>query len=125
MNDTKTLTTTDGLQLHYRCWKPELPARAEVFLIHGYNEHIGRYEHVAAAMNAAGFRFHAMDLRGHGTSEGLRGHTPSWDQFLGDVNLLLDQGESDLPSFLYGHSMGGGIVLSYALQTNRGLKGVI
>ncbi len=125
MNETKSRTASDGLQLHYRCWEPEHPARAEVFFIHGYNEHIGRYEHVAAAMSAAGFRFHAMDLRGHGSSEGPRGHTPSWDQFMRDVDLLLDQGESDLPSFIYGHSMGGGIVLSYAIQTEREIKGVI
>jgi len=48
MNETKSRTASDGLQLHYRCWEPEHPARAEVFFIHGYNEHIGRYEHVAA-----------------------------------------------------------------------------
>ena len=61
----------------------------------------------------------AVDLRGHGQSEGKRGHTPSHDMLLDDVEELLMHARAeynDIPLFLYGHSLGGNIVTNYVLK---------
>ena len=54
---------------YVRTWPIDDPARLEV-LVHGYGEHIGRYEHVAAALNARGSAVVGPDHRGHGQSPG-------------------------------------------------------
>ena len=47
--------------------------KAVVCLVHGLGEHTGRYAHVAAALNDAGYAVLGVDLRGHGKSGGPRG----------------------------------------------------
>ncbi|NOZ00068.1 MAG: alpha/beta hydrolase [Chloroflexi bacterium] len=120
--------TNDGLNLFARSWTPERQPKAAVCLVHGHGEHIGRYAHVAAALNEAGYALLGFDLRGHGQSDGTRGHTPSYDALLDDITTFLAQAEErypGLPRFLYGHSMGGNLVLNYALRRKTDLKGVI
>ena len=77
-----------GLLLQTRAWLPrdtaKLP-RALVFLVHGYGEHLGRYEHVAAALTGLGFAVFGVDHQGHGASEGDRAHVGRFDHFAEDV----------------------------------------
>jgi len=54
-----------GVEMFYDVYAVEKP-RAIIQLQHGIGEHAGRYVHVAAAFNAAGFTVYAMDGRGHG-----------------------------------------------------------
>ncbi|OQY34723.1 MAG: lysophospholipase [Anaerolineaceae bacterium 4572_5.1] len=120
--------TNDGLNLYAFSWTPEKAPKALICLVHGHGEHIERYAHVAAAMNEAGYALMGFDHRGHGQSEGARGHTPSYDALLDDISAFLTQAEErypNLPRFLYGHSMGGNLVLNYALRRKPTLKGVI
>jgi alpha-beta hydrolase superfamily lysophospholipase len=122
------LKSKDGIDLFVRGWEPENKPKATVALIHGHGEHVGRYEHVAKAMTDAGYVFAGFDLRGHGKSSGIRGHFPSWEAVMQDIRdffVFLTQRYPDLPQFLYGHSLGGLIVLTYALKNKTGLKGVI
>jgi alpha-beta hydrolase superfamily lysophospholipase len=122
------LKSKDGIDLFVRGWEPENKPKAIVALIHGLGEHTGRYQHVARAMTDAGYVFAGFDLRGHGKSGGIRGHFPSWDAVLEDIKdffIFLTQRYPNLPQFLYGHSLGGLIVLTYALKKKKGLKGVI
>ena len=65
------LTTADGVLLHMRTW-PRSDARGSVLIVHGLGEHIGRYEHVAAHLNAWGWNVVGYDQRGHGASAGAR-----------------------------------------------------
>ena len=72
--------------------------------------------------------FLAFDLRGHGKSEGKRGHTPSYNQLMNDMEEVLKEVQNkypDLPCFLYGHSMGGNLVLNYLIRKKPKLKGAI
>jgi acylglycerol lipase len=120
--------TSDGLQVFGQLWQPEVPARAVVCLVHGLGEHSGRYTHVAAALTEAGFGMLGFDLRGHGQSQGQRGHTPSWGILLDDIAQALEQGRErfgDCPQFLYGHSLGGTLVLNYGVRARPNLAGVI
>jgi alpha-beta hydrolase superfamily lysophospholipase len=122
------LKSKDGIDLFVRGWEPDAKPKAVIALVHGHGEHVGRYQHVAKAMTDAGYVFAGFDLRGHGRSGGIRGHFPSWDAVMQDIKdffAFLTTRYPDLPQFLYGHSLGGLIVLTYALKNKKGLKGVI
>jgi acylglycerol lipase len=118
----------DGIQLYFQGWQPEIPPKAVICLVHGLGDHSGRYAHVAAALNDAGYAMLGFDLRGHGKSGGPRGHTPSYDTLIDDIGRLLAEAAvryPDLPRFLYGHSLGGNLVLNYALRRKPQIAGVV
>lgn len=121
------LKTKDGLDLFIQNWTvPE--SKAILVLTHGYNDHSGRFAHVGQALNVAGYSLYAYDLRGHGQSQGQRGHTPGFNYFLDDLELVIAHARQDAPGhklFLYGHSMGGNIALNFAIRRPVGLSGVI
>lgn len=129
MNHFETsLKTDDGLELFAQGWEPERAPQAVVCLVHGLGEHSGRYAHLGRHLCQEGFALQAFDLRGHGRSEGLRGHTPSFQAFMKDIDLLLDAVQDrypGLPRFLYGHSLGGVLVLNYLLRRKPDLAGVV
>ena len=123
-----TRQSPDKLQLYFQGWEPETSPRAVVCLVHGLGELTGRYAHVAAALIDAGYAVLGCDLRGHGKSGGPRGHTPSYDTLMDDTGCLLDEAAerySDKPRFLYGHSLGGNLVLNYTLKRKPQLAGVV
>jgi len=118
----------DGIDFFVRGWQPDHRPKALIALVHGLGEHTGRYEHVAKAMTDAGYAFAGFDLRGHGKSSGIRGHFPSLEAVMQDIKdffIFLTQRYPDIPQFLYGHSLGGLLVLTYVLKNKTGLKGVI
>ena len=87
-----------GVQFYFQGWQPETPPKAVVCLVHGLGEHSGRYAHVAAALNDAGYALLGFDLRGHGKSGGPRGHTPSYEALMDDIGRLLDEAASAIPA---------------------------
>ena len=119
----------DGLELFAQVWEPQVVSpRAVVCLVHGVGEHSSRYAHVAEAFGKEGFVLFGFDQRGHGRSGGLRGHITSIEDFLQDIDLLLEQARlryPGLPIILYGHSLGGILVLHYSLKRKPDIKGVI
>lgn len=122
------LTTRDGLALHYHTWTPPTAPRALVFIVHGIGEHGFRYDHVGRAMAQAGYLVVAPDHRGHGRSDGERTYFASFDQPVADLRQLYEvfiRQHRGLPVFLYGHSMGSGIALKYALTYQSELRGLI
>lgn len=119
------IAANDGLRLYWQAWEPDNPARSVVCLLHGIGEHAGRYAHIADALVTANIALHAIDLRGHGQSEGPRGHTPSLEQWLDDADHLLERAGVDKPRFLYGHSLGGSLAIIHALHRLPTLSGVI
>jgi alpha-beta hydrolase superfamily lysophospholipase len=110
---------TDRGQLSTRLWEAEAEAsRGVVGIVHGLGEHSGRYEHVAAALTRVGYTVLAFDLPGHGRSPGRRGHA-SFAGLLSDVRRLADEvvvRAGDAPAILYGHSLGGALVLTHAIR---------
>ena len=115
---TIQLLTHDDLTLHGAIYAP-MDSKALVVLIHGMGEHFGRYAHVAEFFTQNGYAFAGMDLRGHGRSQGKRGHTPSYEHLMNDIELLISTIQVDfpeLPLFIYGHSMGGNLVLNALIR---------
>ncbi len=119
------LDSTGGVRLFYR-HVPVENAKAVVALVHGFAEHSGRYEHVTSALNEADIAVTAIDLRGHGNSEGRRGHINRFQDYLDDLGALVDFAQNehpDLPLFIVGHSMGGLVVASYVASDPEGVSG--
>ena len=123
-----TLAGSTG-RLYWRAWKPAMgPARALIVLAHGYAEHIGRYEHVAAYFVARGYAFYAFDQVGHGKSEGKRGHVNAFADYLADLKRFIafaQEREPGQPTFLLGHSMGGLVSLAFGERQPAELRGII
>lgn len=108
-------TTDDGLKLHTRHWPATAPARGQLLIVHGLGEHIDRYAHVAAALNAAGWDVHGWDHRGHGRSEGRKGDIADHDALLRDTARVIDAvRRPGTPFVLLGHSLGGLIAARFA-----------
>jgi alpha-beta hydrolase superfamily lysophospholipase len=116
---TTTLNTADGLSLHIRRWKAEdVPHRWTFVVVHGLGEHGGRYQHLAQWFVPHGATVYAMDHRGHGRSGGQRGHAPSMNALLDDIDAVVvhARSESGGPVVLIGHSFGGLLAIAYALK---------
>jgi alpha-beta hydrolase superfamily lysophospholipase len=123
-----TLVTEDGLHLFTQHWDPEGEVRAVVALVHGYGEHCGRYGHVAQAMTRAGAAVYAYDQRGYGRSDGTRAYVESFDVYNDDLERFLayvDERSPDVPLYLFGHSMGGLVVLRHALTRSLAASGLV
>ena len=102
--------------------------KAVVVLVHGMGEHSGRYNHVAKKLNDNDFSVIALDHFGHGKTEGKRGHNPSFEAVLESVTKTIEKATEIFPQkpvFLYGHSMGGNVVVNYVIRKKQVLKGVI
>jgi len=121
-------TTNDNVKIFGQEWKPEGKQKAAIALIHGLGEHSGRYEPVAEVFTKAGYSLTAFDLRGHGKSGGVRGHSPSYQAIMDDISHNINLAKEHfpgLPVFLYGHSLGGNLGLYYCLTQKPDLKGAI
>lgn len=118
---------TEG-SVFFRIWKPDVLPRAVICLIHGLGDHSGCFLHFAEYFTEAGYAVAAVDLYGNGRSEGERGDVPAYPVFLNEVDALLEKARALFPGrplFLYGHSMGGGIVLHFALRRRPAVSGVV
>src|SRR3990167_4841751 len=114
-----TLTTADGLTLHLQSGPAAAaPVRGTVLIVHGLGEHIGRYAHVMAHLAAQGWATLGYDHRGHGRSGGPRGGLATDLSLLSDLGAVIAHARPSHPGplLLLGHSMGGLVVSSPALD---------
>ena len=128
-HDEGFFSSWDGARLLWQSWQAQAP-RGRVLLMHGYGEHSGRYEHVAVGLARAGYDVMAIDARGHGRSEGPRGHVARYDDYVADLDAARAQlvgrwGESHGPLFVLGHSNGGLITLRYALRAPKDVRAFV
>lgn len=118
-----------GEELVARAWRPRAETRAAVIAVHGFGDHSGRYGHLLESLVPRGVAVHAFDLRGHGRSPGRRGHIETWAHYREDLHAFVrrtarEEGP-ERPLFLLGNSLGGLVVLEYAIHHPEGLAGVI
>lgn len=115
----------DGLELVCETWRPDGEPRARVLLVHGFGEHKGRHRELARELATAGFAVHLFDLRGHGESDGRRGHVDRFAEYRSDVARVAGEVAPgpEPPLVLLGHSLGGLIALDAALCHPERLTG--
>jgi alpha-beta hydrolase superfamily lysophospholipase len=128
MNEGTFDSTTGGLKIFYRSWRPTGKPRAVVAICHGFNAHSGPYSWVAEQLIAHGFAVYALDLRGRGKSDGERFFVQDLYEYVSDVGMLISLAKSrepGVPVFLFGHSAGGVVSCIYALDHHGQLAGLI
>jgi len=118
MQESGFLPADDGAKLYWQGVRPESETRGLVLISHGLGEHIARYDHLAAFLAEKKFAVFGPDHRGHGRSDGRRGHVLAFDRYLRDFKIFRDDTVARFPGqkiFLLGHSLGGLIAVHYAL----------
>ena len=100
-----------------------------VVLVHGMGEHSGRYtSFVIPKLIENNLAVITYDQFGHGKTEGKKGHNPGYSYLLDSLEIIIKKAQelySSLPMFLYGHSMGGNVVINYTLKRKHNFKGVV
>lgn len=107
---------------------PQAQARYVAVLAHGAAEHIGRYEHVAAALHRHGAAVTGSDHLGHGRSGGERMAIADFEDVVDDLHRVVEHAGAShpgLPRVLIGHSMGGMIAARYAQLHGAGLAALV
>ena len=125
---TYTLSANDGAELYLYLKEPAGTARGVLCLVHGLGDYSGCFSYLIDYFSKASFAVLAIDLHGNGASSGVRGHIANIETLYDDVEVLVGQAKEKypaLPVFLYGHSLGGNLVLNYALKRKPELSGVI
>ena len=127
-HDSKTFEGVGGVSLFRQVWRPPGAVRAVLINIHGLGDHSGLYPTLVDHFPNRGITIHAMDLRGNGRSGGQRAYVERWEEYREDLHRfvgLVREEEPRGPLFLLGNSLGGLIVLEYAMRYPDGLRGVI
>ena len=109
-------TGCKGLNLYYQCWLPEADPKAILLVVHGWAEHSGRYVNLANHFVPKGYAICALDQRGHGKSEGMRGYVERFSDYLDDIETFIQivkNEYADRNIFLVGHSMGATVATAY------------
>jgi len=122
-----------GQIIFTQSWTPAAPdhsIKGLLVLIHGLNEHSGRYAQFAIQLNSQGYGVFGMDWIGHGGSDGLHGYVQALDHVVSDVKEYYRRVAAEypgIPCFLFGHSTGGAIALKVASQPDmeKELQGVV
>lgn len=117
-----------GEELFYQIWRPDDSALATLVIVHGFSDHCNRYMNLVKGLVPRNMVICSFDQRGHGHSPGSRGHIDSFSEYREDLRLFMQfvvSKEPENPLFLFGHSMGGLIVLDYGLHYPQGLNGII
>ena len=117
-----------GRRLYCRSWCPPSPQGAPLLFVHGFGEHSGRYQAMASWFAEKGRSVHAYDQMGHGLSSGARGHVTQFDDYLDDVEFMLQRVASSVDDplpILIGHSLGGLVVAALACERRPAISRLV
>ena len=123
--ETSSVTGRHGNAIVYDVHRTDTEPVGVVVIAHGLGEHAGRYHHVAKKLTDVGYVVVAPDHAGHGRSGGKRLGVTDFSDFAADLDTVISAVDVHGPRFLLGHSMGGAIALSYALDHQARLAGLI
>ena len=118
----------DNKNIYAQSWEPDHHPYAVINIIHAFGEHSGRYQKWAGLFVEKGMAVLASDLIGHGKSYGKRGYIKNYQVLLDQIDLQLQKSAEifpDAPRILYGHSMGGNLVINYAMSKDPPISALI
>ena len=127
-HETFERKSSDGTKLFFQTWRPNQEPRGVICMVHGLGEHLGRYAHWADMFTQSNYALIGYDLRGHGKSEGQRGHVLTFEEYVNDTDLLIQETEQrypGIPRYLYGHSLGAIIAILYILRRKPQFSGAV
>lgn len=127
-----SLKSVSGKALRVYVWPVENP-KAVVQLVHGMAEHMGRYDRLALALNAAGYAVIGNDHLGHGPAAdrgelGYFGPRDGWDHLIEDMHQVTQYAKKRFPGVKYvllGHSMGSFCTREYLIRYGGELDGCV
>ena len=115
---TRTVAAEDGKLLFTVHYKADAPS-GTVVLLHGFSENAEKYREFIYYLLREGLSVLTFDQRGHGRSyrsaaAGIS-HIDRFDQYVSDLEALLEAWENSLfaPLYLFAHSMGGAVAMLY------------
>ncbi|KAA8515309.1 hypothetical protein F0562_018461 [Nyssa sinensis] len=134
IKSTKSFYTSPrGLTLFTRSWLPlSSPPRGIICMVHGYGNDVSwTFQATPIFLAQNGFACFALDLQGHGQSQGLKAFVPNVDLVVDDCLAFFDSVINqnpqfqNRPTFLYGESMGGAICLLIHFRNPKSFNGAI
>lgn len=136
MEKTFYFTSSTGKKLYAKKWQNEEieKYRGVIQLVHGMEEHIGRYEDFAKLLMSQGYIVVGHDHLGHGNSVenkedlGYFAKEDGWEHLVEDIHILQNEVAKeypDLPYIIFGHSMGSLVTRTYLTKYQDNLAGVI
>ncbi len=123
----EVLTDRKYRKIHTQSWVPETP-HCQLVLVHGFAEHMRKYNDFARQLALKGVMVHMMDLPGHGMSEGERGHINDFTELTDNLDWFFcnnPRHRTDIPTFLFGHSMGALISSLFCIHYHPDIRGMI
>lgn len=125
----KFARSPNGRLYFYQQWIPQ-NARALVIFVHDLGDHIGRYGHLTSRLTQLGFAFALYDQRGHGRSEGPRGHAGRFADLVNDLAGFVRFSRQALPDgtiplFIVGYGLGALVGLNYLLVNAAQVSGFV
>jgi len=129
MNTRLQFTTGDGLSLHYKAWNGQGASRALV-LLHRGHEHADRWDTVIPGLTMPDTAIYAWEARGHGQSEGRRGHAPGFMQYVRDLDTFfrhLQKTHGVIPerTVVVAHSVGGVVAAAWVHDFAPRIAGLV
>lgn len=127
MREESIIKTSDGIDIFCKKDIPDNPV-AVIVIVHGFAEHLARYEYFVQKLNENQIACYRFDNRGHGKSGGLMLHVESYNDYINDADLIVQKAKDEfpnLPLFMFGHSMGGFITAIYGEKFKDRLDGQI
>ncbi|XP_009780674.1 caffeoylshikimate esterase-like [Nicotiana tabacum] len=137
IKSTKSFFTSPrGLSLFTKSWLPKNISspnyKGIIFMVHGYGNDISWiFQETPIFLAKNGFACFALDIEGHGLSQGIKSYVPNINLVVDDcisyfISILTKNSEfQNLPKFLFGESMGGAISLLIHFRNNIMLNGAI
>ncbi|PUU86292.1 MAG: alpha/beta hydrolase fold protein, partial [Halanaerobium sp.] len=96
MHNTEFIETFDSQKLFLRRDLVDDP-QAVVIIVHGLNEHQGRYDYFAGRLNGEGFSVYRFDNRGHGRSDGAQSYIEDFNTYLDDADTVYELVKKENP----------------------------
>ncbi len=117
------------IRLHYKYFLVK-NCRGSIVIVHGLSEFTEKFYELTYYLMQQGYNVFVYDQRGHGNSQRMTQkrdllHVDCFEDYVKDLDCFIDTVVtpiSDVPLYLYAHSMGGGIAALYLSKHGNKIK---